>query len=80
VSPKFVKMPHYFGFMVFFSAAIAADSGQQFGTLDVYSCLQRTPSPWELQLVGRAVCLAAIAVGSRTEARDRDHYAIMRTE
>ena len=62
-----------FGLYGFFSAAIAADSGRQFGTLDVYSCLQRRPSPWELQLVGRAVCLAAIAVGRRTEARDRDH-------
>jgi len=63
-----------FGLHAFFSAGIAADSGQQLGTLNMYSCLPRRPSPCELQWVGRAVCLAAIAIGCRTEARDYERY------
>ena len=71
---KIAKNAALFGLYAFFSTGIAADSGQQFGTLDMYSCLPRTPSPRELQWIGRAVCLAAIAVGCRIEARDDDNY------
>jgi hypothetical protein len=71
---EIVQNATLFGLYAFFSAGIASDSGQQFGTLDMYSCLPRRPLPWQLQLVGRAVCLAAIAIGCRTEARDHDHY------
>jgi len=71
---EIVQNAALFGLYAFFSAGIAADSGQQFGTLDMYCCLPRRPSPWELQLVGRAVCLAAIALGCHTETRDPDHY------
>ena len=38
-----------FGLYAFFSAGIAADSGQRLGTLDMYSCLPRRPSFCELQ-------------------------------
>jgi hypothetical protein len=62
-----------FGLYTFFSAGIVADSGLQLGTLEMYSCLPRRPSPWELQLVARALCLAAIAIGYRADARDHDH-------
>jgi hypothetical protein len=70
---EIAKNAALFGLYAFFSGGIAADSGQRFGTLDMYSCLPRRPSPCELQLVGRAMCLAALAVGCRTEARDHDH-------
>jgi hypothetical protein len=71
---EIAKNAALFGLYAFFSGGIAADSGQRFGTLDMYSCLPRRPSSCELQLVGRAVCLAAIAVGCLTAARDHDHH------
>jgi hypothetical protein len=71
---EIAKNAALFGLYAFFSAGIAADSGQQLGTLDIYSCLPRRPSSCQFQLVGRAMCLAAIALGRRTEARDHDHY------
>jgi hypothetical protein len=54
-----------FGLHVFFATGIATDSGQQLGTLEMYSIASRKPSPRELPLIARAVCLAAIAVQRR---------------
>jgi hypothetical protein len=64
----------FFGLHVFFSAGIAADSGEQLGTLEMYSIVSRKPSPGELQLVARAVCLAAIAVACRVKSRTEEDY------
>ena len=54
-----------FGLHVFFATDIATDSGEQLGTLVMYSIVSRKPSPRELPLIARAVCLAAIAVQCR---------------
>jgi DNA-binding Xre family transcriptional regulator len=63
-----------FGLHVFFSGEITADNGEQIGTLDMYSCFPRKPVPRELQWIGRAVCLAAIAVGCRAATLDGDNH------
>ncbi len=59
------KNAKLFGLHVFFATEIATDSGQKLGTLEMYSILSRKPSPRELPLIARAVCLAAIAVQCR---------------
>jgi len=66
-----------FGLHVFFSAGIADDSGENLGTLEMYSIVARKPSARELPLIARALGLAAIAiacrVNSRVEQASRDH-------
>jgi hypothetical protein len=59
------KNAELFGLHVFFATDIATDRGEQLGTLEMYSILSRKPSPRELLLIARAVCLAAIAVQCR---------------
>ncbi len=51
-----------FGLSIFVSVGIHADSGEALGSLEIYTCDPRNPSPYELRLVDRAVCLAAIAI------------------
>jgi hypothetical protein len=51
-----------FGLSIFVSVGIFAQSGEELGSLEMYSCDPRDPSPCELRLVDRAVCLAAIAI------------------
>ena len=61
-----------FGLHIFFSGSIFGQCGAELGSLEMYCCLARNPSPYELQLTGRAACLAAMAmecgakVGHRT--------------
>lgn len=70
------KNAELFGLHVFFVADIAADSGQKLGTLEMYSILSRKPSPRELPLIARAVCLAAIAVQCRPATIDLANRAM----
>jgi hypothetical protein len=51
-----------FGLSIFVSVGIFAQSGEELGSLEMYSCDPRNPTPCELRLVDRAVCLAAIAI------------------
>jgi len=51
-----------FGLFVFVSVGIFAESGEELGSLEMYSCDPRNPSACELRLVDRAVSLAAIAI------------------
>lgn len=50
-----------FGLHIFFSSRIVAQSGEAVGSLEMYSCVSRSPSDQECELIERAVCLAAIA-------------------
>jgi hypothetical protein len=65
------------GLHVFFSAGIADDSGENLGTLEMYSIVSRQPTAQELPLIARALCLAAVAIAcrlkSRAEKACRDH-------
>jgi hypothetical protein len=66
-----------FGLHIFFSTGIAADSGENLGTLEMYSIVSRKPTAQELPLIARALCLAAIAIACRVKSRAekacRDH-------
>jgi hypothetical protein len=61
-----------FGLYIFFSAGIVAESGEELGSLELYCCVPRNPSPREFQLIERAACLAALAIDRDMEA---GHYA-----
>lgn len=51
-----------FGLHIFSSVGIFAESGDELGSLEMYCCTPRHPSPFELRLIERGACLAAIAI------------------
>jgi hypothetical protein len=57
-----------FGLHIFSSSGILGACGQELGSLEMYCCMARNPSPLELQWIERAVCLAAIAMECETKA------------
>ena len=60
-----------FGLYRFFAVVIVAENtGEELGSLEMYCCVSRTPSPREVQLIERAVCLAAIAIKRYREIGD----------
>jgi len=60
-----------FGLYRFFAAVIIAENnGEELGSLEMYCCVLRKPSPREFQLIERAVCLAAIAIKRYRRAGD----------
>jgi hypothetical protein len=59
-----------FGLHIFFSAVIWAESGELLGSLEMYGCVSRNPSPREFQLIERAVCLASAAIKRHRETGD----------
>jgi hypothetical protein len=59
-----------FGLHIFLSVAIGAESVEELGSLEMYCCVSRNPSPGELQLIERAVCLAAVAIKRYRETGD----------
>jgi len=65
-----------FGLHVFCSVVIGAESGEELGSLEMYCCVSRNPSPREFQLIERAACLAAVAIKRHCEAGDRGNCRI----
>jgi hypothetical protein len=59
-----------FGLYIFVSRVIGAESVEELGSLEMYCCVLRNPSPGELQLIERAVCLAAVAIKRFLETGD----------
>ena len=59
-----------FGLYSFFSEVIWADTGELLGSLEMYCCVSRKPSPRESQLIERAVCMAAAAIKRHRETID----------
>jgi hypothetical protein len=59
-----------FGLHIFVSVVIGAESVEELGSLEMYCCVLRSPSPGELQLIERAACLAAIAIKRFLETGD----------
>jgi hypothetical protein len=57
-----------FGLHIFSSTGILGGCGEELGSLEMYCCTARNPSSPELQLIERAVCLAAIAMECETRA------------
>jgi hypothetical protein len=63
-----------FGLHVFVSVAIGSESVEELGFLEMYCCVSRNPSTRELQLIERAVCLAAVAIKRFREAGNDGNY------
>jgi hypothetical protein len=59
-----------FGLHIFASVVIGAESVEELRSLEMYCCVLRNPSPGELQLIERAVCLAAVAIKRFLETGD----------
>jgi len=66
--PTIARNAKDFGLYTFCSACILGENDETLGSLEMYCCVPRSPSFDELQLVARAVCLAAIAIKRYTEA------------
>jgi hypothetical protein len=56
-----------FGLYIFSSMGIFGECGEELGSLEMYCSTARNPSSPELQLIERAVCLAAIAMECETK-------------
>jgi hypothetical protein len=63
-----------FGLHIFISVAIGSESVEELGSLEMYCGVSRNPSPRELQLIDRAVCLAAVAIKRFLETGDGGNY------
>ena len=66
-----------FGLYLFFSVVIGSESGEELGSLQMYCCVSRNPSARELQLIERAVSLAAAAIKRHGEDDDGGNYRIL---
>jgi hypothetical protein len=63
-----------FGLHAFCSARVVAENNELLGSLEMYCCVPRSPSPSESQLIERAACLAAIAIHRDNEACTHHDY------
>jgi hypothetical protein len=63
----------HFGLYSFCSAGVLAENDELLGSLEMYCCVPRSPSPQEFQLIQRAACLAAIAIERDDEMRTDDN-------
>jgi hypothetical protein len=57
-----------FGLHVFGSVVLVAESSEDLGSLEMYGCVSRDPSPREFQLIERAACLAAVTIKRHCDA------------
>lgn len=51
-----------YGLHVFWSTSISLPEDNLLGCFEMYSCVSRTPTPFELQLIQRVTHLAALAI------------------
>ena len=69
-SAEVSRSAELFGLHIFLSVVIGGESVEEFGSLEMYCCVSRNPSPSEFQLIERAVCLAAVAIKRHRETID----------
>jgi hypothetical protein len=62
----------HFGLYAFCSASVIGENEELLGSLEMYCCVPHRPSFCELQLIERAVCLAAIAIKRYYDVGDDD--------
>jgi hypothetical protein len=67
-----------FGLHIFVSVVIGAECVGELGSLEMYCCVLRNPSPREFQLIERAVCLAAVAIKRFRETGDGSNRCLHR--
>ena len=65
-----------FGLHAFCSSSVVAGNDEVLGSLEMYCCVPRRPSPREFQLIERATCLAAIAIKRRNKASRQGYGCI----
>src|SRR5437016_13896338 len=59
---EIARIAALFGLHAFCSSRVVAENDELLGTLEMYSCVPRSPSAREFRLSERATCLAAIAI------------------
>jgi len=65
-----------FGLHIFCSVVLGGENREELGSLEMYCCVSRDPSPREFQLIERAACLAAVTIKRHCEAGDGGHSRI----
>jgi hypothetical protein len=68
----------WFGLYGFCSKSITNQNDELLGSLEMYCCYPRSPSAREFQLIGRAACLAAMAIGSHRDTEEGGDPRILR--
>jgi GAF domain-containing protein len=75
---EIARIAGLFGLHAFCSADVVADNGELLGSMEMYSCVPRGPSPREFELIKRATCLAAIAIKRHNITSHHDYRCIHR--
>jgi hypothetical protein len=71
------RVAAHFGLHTFCSAGVVTANDELLGSLEMYSCVPRSPSPSESQLIERAARLAAIAINRDNEACNDHNFCIL---
>jgi hypothetical protein len=71
------RVAEHFGLHSFCSASVFAENYELLGSLGMYCCVPRRPSPSESQLIERAACLAAIAISRDNEGCNDHKFCIL---
>jgi hypothetical protein len=64
-----------FGLQVFWSASIPLRNEEVLGSLQMYCCVSRPPTPFELQLIERVTHLAALAIQRHNDEEDFETFS-----
>jgi hypothetical protein len=64
-----------FGLQVFWSASIPLRNEEFLGSLQMYCCVSRSPTPLELQLIDRVTQLAALAIQRHNDEETFDIFS-----
>ncbi len=64
-----------FGLHVFWSASIPLLHQDVLGSLEMYCCVSRSPTPFELQLIERVTHLAALAMRRHNDEGDFESFS-----
>jgi hypothetical protein len=68
--PTITQRAVRFGLHVFWSASIPLRDEDVLGWLEMYCCISRAPTPFELRLIERVTHLAALAIQRRNDEKD----------
>ena len=75
---EIARIAALFGLHAFCSSGVVAENDELLGTLEMYSCVPRSPSAREFRLIERATCLAAMAIKRHNEASHHGYGCIHR--
>jgi hypothetical protein len=67
--------PGPFGLQVFWSASIPLRNEVVLGSLEIYCCVSRPPTPLELQSIERVTHLAALAIRRHNDEEDFERFS-----